>query len=49
MINNTNKLIKIINLIIYLILLKSIKVFSVSLDLSTIGCDGNCIQEMGKV
>uniref|UniRef100_A0A915PGI7 Chondroitin proteoglycan 4 domain-containing protein n=1 Tax=Meloidogyne floridensis TaxID=298350 RepID=A0A915PGI7_9BILA len=48
MINN-NKLIKIINLIIYLILLKSIKVFCVSLDLSTIGCDGNCIQEMGKL
>ncbi|CAK5084035.1 unnamed protein product [Meloidogyne enterolobii] len=49
MINNTNKLIKIINLIIYLILSKSIKVFSVSLDLSTMGCDGNCIQEMGKL
>uniref|UniRef100_A0A1I8B8X8 CPG4 domain-containing protein n=1 Tax=Meloidogyne hapla TaxID=6305 RepID=A0A1I8B8X8_MELHA len=45
------KLIKIINLLFNLIffLSKSIKVFGVSLDLSTIGCDGNCIQEMGKL
>ncbi|KAF7640257.1 hypothetical protein Mgra_00000085 [Meloidogyne graminicola] len=24
-------------------------IFSISLDLSTIGCDGNCVQEMGKL